>query len=111
MVLTPWRRPLGCGGALHYWGDIDTHGFAILDQLRAHFPLARSFLMGRRPLLAHQDQWVTEPKPTQRDLRRLDPDERCLYDDLRWRRLGDQPLRLEQDRIAYGEALRRVAEA
>ena len=23
---------------LHYWGDIDTHGFAILDRLRAHFP-------------------------------------------------------------------------
>ncbi|WP_313952991.1 DUF3322 domain-containing protein, partial [Accumulibacter sp.] len=22
---------------IHYWGDIDTHGFAILDQLRAHF--------------------------------------------------------------------------
>ncbi|MGS0754719.1 DUF3322 domain-containing protein [Roseateles sp. GG27B] len=30
---------------LHYWGDIDTHGFAILDQLRAHFPHAESFLM------------------------------------------------------------------
>src|SRR5690606_26922002 len=25
---------------IHYWGDIDTHGFAILDQLRALFPAA-----------------------------------------------------------------------
>ncbi len=25
---------------LFYWGDIDTHGFAILDQLRGHFPHA-----------------------------------------------------------------------
>ena len=26
-----------------YWGDIDTHGFAILDQLREHFPRIASF--------------------------------------------------------------------
>jgi len=32
---------------VHYWGDIDTHGFAILDQLRAYAPHARSFLMNR----------------------------------------------------------------
>lgn len=25
---------------MHYWGDIDTHGFAILDQLRSLFPAA-----------------------------------------------------------------------
>ena len=24
--------------AIHYWGDIDTHGFAMLDRLRARFP-------------------------------------------------------------------------
>lgn len=97
--------------ALHYWGDIDTHGFAILDQLRTHFPHARSFLMDRHTLLAHESQWVTEPQPTQRDLVRLDPDERRLYDDLRWRRLRDLPLRLEQERIAYGQVLRMVASA
>ena len=95
--------------ALHYWGDIDTHGFAILDQLRSHFPHARSFLMDRDTLLAHQDQWVLEPQPTQRDLSRLNPDERRLYDDLRWRRLQEVPLRLEQERIAYGRVGRKVA--
>ncbi len=95
--------------ALHYWGDIDTHGFAILDQLRSHFPHARSFLMDRDTLLAHQDQWVLEPQPTQRDLSRLDPDERRLYDDLRWRRLQEVPLRLEQERIAYGRVRLKVA--
>ena len=30
--------------SLHYWGDIDTHGFAILDQLRALFPAVQSLL-------------------------------------------------------------------
>ena len=41
---------------LHYWGDIDTHGFAILDGLRKHFPLAASFLMDRAPLMAPELQ-------------------------------------------------------
>ncbi len=94
---------------LHDWGDIETHGFAILDQLRSHFPHARSFLMDRETLLAHQDQWVSEPQPTQRDLPRLDPEEGRLYDDLRWRRLRHEPLRLEQERIAYGSVVQSVA--
>ena len=89
-----------CG--LHYWGDIDTHGFAILDQLRARFPHAQSFLMDRDTLIEHQAQWTSEPQPTQRDLPRLSEAERRLYDDLRWRRLRDKPLRLEQERIAFG---------
>jgi hypothetical protein len=27
---------------VHYWSDLDTHGFAMLDRLRASFPRARS---------------------------------------------------------------------
>ena len=99
------------GCELHYWGDIDTHGFAILDQLRAHFPQAQSFLMDRDTLLAHQALWTDEPQPTQRDLSRLDADEQRLYDDLRWRRLREAPLRLEQERIGYRLAERAVAAA
>ena len=38
---------------LVYWGDIDTHGFAILDRLRARFGSVRSILMDRETLLAH----------------------------------------------------------
>jgi hypothetical protein len=87
---------------LHYWGDLDTHGFAILDQLRAHLPHARSLLMDRDTLLAHAAQWTVEPQPTQRDLPRLNEAERRVYDDLRWRRLRAEPLRLEQERIGFG---------
>jgi hypothetical protein len=94
---------------LHYWGDIDSHGFAILDQLRAHFPRAKSFLMDRGTLLEHRAQWTLEPQPTQRDLPRLNDDERRLFDDLRWRRLRDEPVRLEQERIAFGHVARAVA--
>lgn len=83
-----------------YWGDIDTHGFAILDQLRARFPDTKSLLMDRETLLAHRTFWVREPKPQQRDLNRLDDRESQLYDDLRCNRLGES-LRLEQERIGF----------
>jgi hypothetical protein len=87
---------------LHYWGDMDTHGFAILDQLRAHWPHAQSLLMDRDTLLSHEAQWTPEPQPTQRDLPRLNDAERRLYDELRWCRLRDVPVRLEQERIGFG---------
>jgi hypothetical protein len=86
---------------LYYWSDIDTHGFAMLDQFRAKFGHARSFLMDRATLLAHRDLWGQEPQPAVRDLTRLDDTERTLYADLRDGRLGDR-VRLEQERIGYG---------
>ena len=89
------------GCELHYWGDIDTHGFAILDQLRARFDHVRSLLMDRTTLLAHREAWCREPVPVNRDLPRLDAAERALYDELRGQRLGEH-VRLEQERIGYG---------
>ena len=35
----------------------------ILNRLRHRFGHARSMLMDRATLLAHRDQWVTEPRP------------------------------------------------
>ena len=96
---------------LHYWGDIDTHGLAILDQLRAHFPHVQSLLMDRATLLAHPNQWGREPQPVLRDLPRLSAVEAILYNDLRDNRLGKH-LRLEQERIRFGalqQALKAIA--
>jgi len=87
--------------ALHYWGDIDTYGFHILDRLRALFGDAQSFLMDRETLLEHVSLWVREGNPYDGELLRLNPAERALYDDLRRNRLGDR-VRLEQERIPYG---------
>jgi len=84
-----------------YWGDIDTHGFAILDQLRTYLPHARSLLMDRATLLAFEAQWGVEDKQTLGDLPRLDAEECALYDDLRDNRLSPN-LRLEQERIGFG---------
>ncbi|MDP2783855.1 MAG: DUF2220 family protein [Sulfurimicrobium sp.] len=86
---------------IHYWGDIDTHGFAILDQLRSQFDHVESFLMDRTTLLAFESQWGEEEKQTLRDLPRLGSEERSLYDDLRDNRIR-RNLRLEQERIGFG---------
>lgn len=85
---------------LHYWGDIDTHGFAILDQLRMHFSQVQSLLMDRATLLAHESYWGKEPTPTTQDLQHLTTEEQTLYDDLRYHRLRPA-LRLEQELIAF----------
>ncbi len=89
----------GCD--LRYWGDIDTHGFAILDQLRRRFPRAASFLMDRETLFGHRTHWGEEPEPARHDLARLTPEEAALYDELRFDRIQPR-LRLEQERIGYG---------
>lgn len=92
---------------LHYWGDIDTHGFAILDQLRGDFPGAASFLMDRETLLAHRLHWGEEPDPVRHDLSRLTTEEAAVYDDLRFDR--HQPrLRLEQERVGFGRVKERL---
>lgn len=86
--------------SIHYWGDIDTHGFGILDQLRGHFEHVVSFLMDRATLDAHAAVWGSEDKSLRVDLHRLTPEERALYDDLRDNRIG-AGLRLEQEHIGF----------
>jgi hypothetical protein len=90
-----------------YWGDLDTHGFAILDRLRAWLPGARSVLMDRETLLAHRDRWVTEDRPAKSVLTRLTPDEQSLYTELVEAGLGDR-IRLEQERIDWSWAEQRL---
>ncbi len=83
-----------------YWGDLDTHGFEILDRLRARFPTVQSMLMDEATLLAHRGQWVEEPSPTQRTLAHLTKLEATLYRDLVEDRFGTN-VRLEQERVRY----------
>lgn len=89
----PQRRAAGLGARV----SLD---YATLDQLRGHFPHARSLLMDRATLLAHRPLWGREDTPTQRELSRLHEDEAGLYDDLRHDRLGPA-VRLEQERIGF----------
>ena len=83
-----------------YWGDIDTHGFAILNQLRGFFPHTVSFLMDRETLLAHRQFWGSEPQPQTGDLLRLTTEEQALHDQLRQHTWGVS-VRLEQEKIGF----------
>jgi hypothetical protein len=101
------RLPWLADAEVTYWGDLDTHGFAILDRLRAWLPQTRSVLMDRETLLAHRDRWVTEDRPTAASLTHLTPSELDLYADLVRDALGDR-LRLEQERIDWSWATPRL---
>jgi hypothetical protein len=96
------------GSDVAYWGDLDTHGFAILNQLRAWLPQTRSLLMDRPTLLAHRHRWVTETAPTAARLDRLADDEQALYHDLVTERFGPR-VRLEQERIDWTWVVERLA--
>ena len=98
----PVLEPLGwlAGLGVVYWGDIDTHGFAILNRLRHYLPRARSMLMDRATLLDHRDHWVTEPSQTTVALDRLDQAESAVYADL-ISNAHAPSVRLEQERISF----------
>lgn len=92
---------------IYYWGDIDTHGFVMLDQLRSYFPKAASFLMDKGTLLAHRSQWGVEEKPSKRDLLRLLLYEQEVYNILVHDEFTKR-LRLEQEKVDYHFVKRKV---
>jgi len=85
-----------------YWGDIDTHGFGILNRLRATLPHAQSLLMDHATLEAHRELWGMEPEEYRYsgDTTRLTASERNLLESLQTDRYGPR-VRLEQERIGY----------
>lgn len=84
-----------------YWGDLDSHGFAILARLRAHLPAAASVLMDETTLLDHRDLWVTEPRPHTGRLSGLNGTENRALARIR----AEGNVRLEQERIPWATAL------
>lgn len=93
-----------------YWGDIDTHGFAILDRLRASLPQARSVLMDRETLLRHLDRSVVEERPARSQLSRLCESEAELFAELVADVYGER-VRLEQERIDWRWVVEELARA
>ena len=89
---------------MYYWGDIDTHGFAILNELRARFPHVKSLLMDRVTLMHFRPLWGQESSPVKANLAHLSHDEAHLYDDLRDHVLG-AAVRFEQERVSYAWVL------
>ncbi|WP_309074627.1 Wadjet anti-phage system protein JetD domain-containing protein [Paenarthrobacter sp.] len=91
-----------------YWGDLDTHGFRILDQLRLVHPHVSSVLMDEETLLAHRDAWGVEATPSRAVLSRLTPEEARVYEGLQTGSYGDK-VRLEQELMGWEWALARLS--
>lgn len=101
----PWVARARC----IYWGDLDTHGFAILDRARAGLPGLESALMDEETLLKFRDLWVNEREQNAAGtLPMLSPAEAVVYRGLKEQRWGVN-VRLEQERIPWSFAAPRLA--
>lgn len=93
---------------IYYWGDIDTHGFAILNSARKQFSHVQSLLMDESILIQHLQLCGHEEKQhSALSLSHLTPDEHAVYEGLKSGRWG-QNLRLEQERVAWNRVLQQI---
>jgi len=77
LATIPWLEKAN----LVYWGDLDTHGFGMLNQARAALGSVTSVLMDEATLLAHHELWVEEPAPyTGAELTHLHDHERAVFE-------------------------------
>lgn len=95
----PWVTNAECV----YWGDLDTHGFAILNLGRESLPKLKSVLMDEETLLCNRDLWGREGDQYTGSLPLLTPTEQAVYEGLCRHRWGLN-VRLEQERIAWDRA-------
>lgn len=94
-----------------YWGDIDSHGFAILDRARKAVPQIRSVLMDEATLFAHRPLWVQEPVLCANfSVSALTQEEQSVYEHLRTGTWGDR-VRLEQERLEWASSLATLIDA
>lgn len=87
---------------LVYWGDIDTHGFSILSQMRSLYDHTQSIMMDSDTLQRFCPLWVQEDigKRCLHDLPHLTLEEQSVFHHLRNDVWGER-VRLEQERIDY----------
>ncbi len=103
----PWIAKAQC----IYWGDLDTHGFAILNRARSYLPELKSVLMDEAILRNHQDLWVEEKdQHAAETLPLLTDPEQSVYQAIKHNTWG-QNVRLEQERIDWDVAWKTLQQA
>jgi hypothetical protein len=94
-----------------YWGDIDTHGFAILSLARRSLRTVTSVLMDEVTVERYLDRRVAEPVQTRgAGVATLTEAERRVYDGLLSGRWGER-VRIEQERIEWPAAMADLTKA
>jgi len=87
-----------------YWGDIDTHGFAILNRARKYIPVLESILMDEATFLSHRQLCVEENKQhPSNELPLLTDNEKKFFGSLKGNVWGHN-IRLEQERVCWETA-------
>ena len=81
----------------YYWGDIDAHGFQILNQFRTYFPNTTAVMMDEKTLKSFTSS-IGQPA-TNQNLQKLTESELRLYNHLR-----QNNIRLEQEKITQSFA-------
>ncbi|AEV27875.1 hypothetical protein SpiGrapes_0007 [Sphaerochaeta pleomorpha str. Grapes] len=96
---------LACKGSLlfqtvgiYYFGDLDEHGFAILDKFRTLYPQTKSFCMDIKTLEDHC-AYLLKGKSYPGEYRNLTPEEKEALHRVQG---PEGPLLLEQERISLG---------
>ncbi|GAB4047323.1 Wadjet anti-phage system protein JetD domain-containing protein [Spirosoma litoris] len=79
---------------LYYWGDLDAHGFQMLDQCRKLFPKAQSILMDRATFDAHKHLLTKGESTSVPELAFLTDEEQSLF-----QLLNRNGWRVEQERL------------
>lgn len=87
-----------------YWGDIDTHGFQILSQLRSYFPQTQSLMMDSETFNMFRDFVVQGSETSVEHLDNLTPEEDQLFKHL----LSTKQNRLEQEKISQTFVLMKI---
>jgi len=87
---------------IYYWGDIDTHGFSILSQVRSYYPQVKSLFMDNQTLNTFKSMAVEEPedKRCMIELAHLSEKERTVYNALCQNTYGAN-MRIEQERLDF----------
>ena len=105
------RLPWVAGAHCVYWGDLDTHGFAILNRARSYLPALKSVLMDAATLHDHRDLWVEEKdQHSAETLPLLTDSEQAVYQAIK-RNAWGQSVRLEQERVAWDVAWKTLQQA
>lgn len=89
---------------IFYWGDIDTHGFDILSQLRGYFKQTRSIMMDLETLNTFKDEWDKGEPINKESLPNLTAEEQELFRFVKADNINT--LRLEQEKISHEYVLK-----
>ena len=90
---------------IFYWGDLDTHGFHILNQVRGYYKHTKSVMMDERTLHGFKLQWGKGCITSNTQLDFLTKEEYEVYTYLK-----ANDLRLEQEKITHEYAVTRLHE-